>query len=254
MGSYDLVCAVTNTPIVEGDSVVMYRLGKAPSRQHYESITDSPFMMAALPRFGVYNEYGYIEEFGNDPLKEARKAVDPSVLDKCKVMSFIDPEKEKETNDQNLMFIHREAYNFIKIKWAKDADSEEEALAKVDAEDERLQELMLKTSDGRDQNDAAEKWMFQMLRGDDYMYLYVGRGVNSHFRYAWTDTLMEHQEYKTQIREEVGLITFMYYAYGFHILPSRYGNQDIRIDDLIQLHKIGTKQLTAIKHRWDEDE
>lgn len=254
MGSYDLVCAVTNTPIVRDDSVVMYRLGKAPSRAYYESITDSPFMMATLPRFGVYDEYGYIEEFENDPLKEAREIVDPSVLARCKVMSYIDPEEEKETNDQNLMFIHREAYDFIKLKWLASAGTEEEALAKVAVESKRIYELILETSDGKEPDAERDRRMHDMLFNDDYMYYYVGRGVNSHFRYAWTDTLQKLPEFRAQIREEIGPITFMHYAYDFHILPSRYGNQDIRIDDLIHLHEIGAKQLHAIKHRWDEDE
>ncbi len=129
MGSWSVYCGVSKITIRAGDKCVLLPIKKS------ENIY-TPYMPAVLPIYGVYNDYGSLEDIEED---ENTKFIE--VHFKCSIEDFVEyftSCKESETElvqhqfeanfdemkDWDFMFIDREVYDFLSSKCYGEIDVE----------------------------------------------------------------------------------------------------------------------------------
>lgn len=230
MGCFNMTCAVTNTPICYQDEVVVFPLVKEEN-SYNEIVFGREYFISDHPYFGKYDDYGRVEH---------DKGVFP------------------EDRDDNIMFVHRYAYDTLVdmqnksrayYAWAIPSIGEREAKEKQDAIEAITYIQGNKGND--DKQTRAMVCMKEMLVREACR---IGDSLDS--RAHWIDKIMSSADPVNEFlrfKDEIVAVSYGLEKLNVRIYPSLYAGQTVETDALQDLAMRNLSKLLERDRYYDAE-
>jgi len=247
MGCFNMRCAVTGVPITVGTDVVVFRLGVDERRIHRTN--GENYAICSLPRFGSYNDYGFID---HEAVDQRFYEINQKLDAKAKEMRLIGIDNENWIDES--MFILREVYDYItdvdydnKQSWVKDCETVAQERQEAKEDLERSLHIWSEANKEEDNlmNDLLLRNIFKGKLQDIYRVMYIDQ-------YVWSDVIYDDREVGEIYYKSIYPIWTSTRKHHWEIMPSAYAGQSIDFDELITVRKISMKYLAELKKEYEE--
>lgn len=212
MGCFNMTCAVTNNPICYQDEVVVFPLVKEEN-SYNEVVFGREYFISDFPYFGKYDDYGRVEH---------NEGVFP------------------EDRDDNIMFIHRYAYDILIKMQAKSRAYYARAIPSVGEreakEKQNVAEAITYIQENKESEDKQTRIMICMkeMIVRDACRIVDSLGSRSH----WFGKIMATEDPANEFlrfKDEIVMVSHGLEKLNVRIYPSLYAGQTVESDALQDL-------------------